>query len=60
MLLTYLPHMLESMQSADGSVYTIPRARAFHLCSIFAPPSLNSHERIIHFRATLIQTLSSF
>ena len=26
MLLTYLPHMLESMQSAEGSVYTIPRA----------------------------------
>ena len=59
MLLTYLPHMLESMQSADGSVYTIPRARfppLLHLCA----PSLNSHERIIHFRATLIQTLSSF
>ena len=60
MLLTYLPHMLESMKSAEGFVYAHP-ARAFHLCSFFAPPpSLNSHERIIHFRATLIQTLSSF
>ena len=59
MLLTYLPHMLESMQSAEGSVYTIPRALSTFAPSL-RPLSLNSHERIIHFRATLIQTLSSF
>ena len=60
MLLTYLPHMLESMQSAEGSVYTIPRALFTFAPSLRPPLSLNSHERIIHFRATLIQTLSSF